>query len=164
MMEMILPATMIQFPSNLHLRILLQSSCSMGGHVHGEVAAQKQEPLVAAFLLDAYAAQASFGQKDFFPYSFVVIKYLRRCQEERSINQSFKMAQFPINIMMIILVYHINAWTYYCHTFVILIHANNLFVSGMDLAATYSLIQICCVQKYKLASFLICACDNYFVL
>jgi hypothetical protein len=40
MKEMILePAMMIQFPSNLHP--LLQSSCSMGGHVHGEVAARK---------------------------------------------------------------------------------------------------------------------------
>ena len=50
MKEMILElAMMIQFSSNLHL--LLQSSCSMGGHMHGEVAAQKQEPLVAAYLL-----------------------------------------------------------------------------------------------------------------
>ena len=40
------PATLIQFPSNL-----LQSSCSMGGHVHGEVAVQKQKALVAASLL-----------------------------------------------------------------------------------------------------------------
>ena len=43
------PATLIQFPSNLHF--LLQSSCSMGGHVHGEVAVQKQKALVAASLL-----------------------------------------------------------------------------------------------------------------
>ena len=68
MKEMILSVMMIQFPSNPHLRILL---CSMGGHVHGEVAAQKQESLVAAFLLDMFLRLPL--AKFFFPYSFVVI-------------------------------------------------------------------------------------------
>ena len=48
----------------------------------------------------------------------------------------YKMTLFPNNVMMIILVYIIKSISTY-NTFVILIHANKLFVSGMDLAATY---------------------------
>jgi hypothetical protein len=88
MKEMILPVTMIQFPSNLHLRILLQLSCSMGGHVHGEVAAQIQKPLVAAFLLDTHLRLSLAKKNSSLIYLCVVIiiKCLRRTKEEGSTN------------------------------------------------------------------------------